>query len=305
MTRLTHLVTQEEDGLTAEKLFRTRLGLSRHMLSRLKFTGGLTLDGRQVFTTAPCRAGQTLCALFPEAAEAWPGLKGRGGEPRILYEDAHLMVIDKAAPLATLASPQKDGESLEAAVYHHFGEPERFCFRPVSRLDKGTSGLMAAALHPQAQAALQKQLHTPDMIRQYLAVTDGIPPMDQGTIDLPIGKPNPDSVRRAVMPDGRRAVTHYRLIHTDGVRSLIRLRLDTGRTHQIRVHLSALGCPVTGDYLYGTPLNDLGGRFALHSCSLTLRHPVTGENMAWSSPLPNELAALIRDLPTDKVGRER
>ena len=297
MTALTHTVTPEEDGLTAEKLFRTRFGLSRHMLSRLKFTGGLTLDGQQVYTTTPCRAGQTLRAEFPEAAEAWPVLRGRGGEPRVLFEDAHLMVIDKAAPLATLASPRGDGDSLEAAVYHHFGEPERFCFRPVSRLDKGTSGLMAVALHPQAQAALQKQLHTPDMVRRYLAVTDGTPPEEEGTIDRPIGKISPDSVKRAVMPGGKNAVTHYRLIHTDGRRSLLLLVLSTGRTHQIRVHLSAAGCPVTGDYIYGTPLKELNGRFALHSCSLTLRHPLTGEKLQWESPLPKELADLLPGLP--------
>ena len=112
-------------------------------------------------------------------------------------------------------------------------------------------------------------------------------------IDLPIAKAEGATIRREVRADGKPARTHYRLLETRGGRSLLRLRLDTGRTHQIRVHLSALGCPVAGDFLYGTELDDLPGRFALHSALVRLRHPVTGEWIERESPLPPELSALM------------
>ncbi len=292
MAELTYIVTAEDDGLTAETLYRKKMALSRHMLSRLKFTGGLTLDGEPIHTNRICRAGQTLRAVFPPNAPAWEGLKGYRGALRPVWEDEHLLVVDKPAPLATLASPRGDGNSLEAAVYHYLGEPERFTFRPVSRLDKGTSGLMAVALQPQAQDALQKQLHK-EMSREYLAVTEGIPDPPEGTVDLPIGKESPSSVRRVITPDGKKSVTRYRVVSVHGGRALVRLSLLTGRTHQIRVHLKAVGCPVVGDYLYGTPLEALPGRFALHSCALTLYHPVTGERLSFESPLPRELKSLL------------
>ena len=292
MAELRYLVSEDDDGQTAETLFRKKMALSRHMLSRLKFTGGLTLDGEPVHTDRRCRSGQVLAAAFPDSAPAWEGLKGYRGTLQVVYEDEHLMVVDKTAPLATLASPRGDGNSLEAAVYHYLGESERFTFRPVNRLDKGTGGLMAIAMHPQAQDALQKQLHK-DMMREYLAVTEGIPVPPAGTVDLPIGKESPSSVRRVITPDGKNAVTRYRTVRICGRRALVRLSLLTGRTHQIRVHLKAIHCPVAGDYLYGTPLPELPGRFALHSCDLTLRHPVTGERLHFESPLPPELERLL------------
>ena len=292
MAALTYLIPREEEGLTAETLYLKRLHISRHMLSRLKFSGGLLLDGHQIRSDHICHAGQTLQARFPEDAPAWPALKGPLIPFGVLYRDDHILVVDKPAPLSTLASPRGDGMSLEGAVYRYLGEPERFCFRPVNRLDKGTSGLMAVALHPQAQAALQKQLHH-TMQRQYLAVTEGVPEGTEGRITLKIGKESPDSVRRIITPDGKTAVTDWRVLSVSGARSLLSLTLLTGRTHQIRVHLNALGCPVAGDYLYGTPLDEIKGRFALHSCLLTLNHPVSGRAMTFQSPLPPALERLM------------
>ena len=131
------------------------------------------------------------------------------------------------------------------------------------------------------------------MVREYLAVTQGEPPAEEGLIDLPIAKAEGATVRRCVSPAGKPAVTHYRVLRRGGGRALVLLRLETGRTHQIRVHLAALGCPVAGDFLYGEELTALPGRFALHSHRLLLRHPLTGEEMTLCSPLPPALAALM------------
>ena len=178
-------------------------------------------------------------------------------------------------------------------MFSHYGCPERFVYRPVNRLDKGTSGLMVIARDGVSQHRLQSLLHTEAFERVYLAVTLGAPEHDAGTIDLPIAKEDAASVRRVVRPDGKPSVTHYEVLQRSGNRALVRLRLETGRTHQIRVHLAALGCPVFGDFLYGTESEALPGRFALHSHLLTLRHPVTGDCLTLTSPLPDGLRRLL------------
>ena len=163
----------------------------------------------------------------------------------------------------------------------------------VHRLDRGTSGLMVAARHPHAQERLKLQLHTPAFRRIYLAVCDGIPDPAAGVIDAPIGRAPDSLVARRVDPAGQRAVTAYRTLKTANGRALVELELDTGRTHQIRVHMAHIGCPLTGDFLYGTEDKALISRPALHSARLILRHPVTEAPMAWDSPLPPDMAALI------------
>ena len=139
---------------------------------------------------------------------------------------------------------------------------------------------------------MQRLLHTEGYERVYLAVTEGAPPEEEGVCVLPIGKG--EGVRRKVCPEGKEAATCYRVLHqAPNGRCLVRLRLLTGRTHQIRVHMQALDCPVAGDYLYGSALEQLPGRFALHSAQLSFTHPLTGQRIDLSSPLPPELEALL------------
>ena len=136
------------------------------------------------------------------------------------------------------------------------------------------------------------QLHTGAFVREYLAVTQGVPDPPEGVIDAPIARLG-EGARRIVRPDGQRAITHYRVEETSHGRALLRLRLETGRTHQIRVHLAHIGCPIAGDYLYGQPLDALPGRFALHSAYLHLTQPITGQAVEQSEPLPGALRALL------------
>lgn len=276
------------DGHRLEAVLTGVLGLSRHRISSLKFSGGILLDGRPAHTGVSVHAGQTVSVVLEDARSAlvpWPL------PLRAAYRDDDLLIVDKPAPLPAIHSARRDEKTLENAVYAYLGCPERFCYRPVSRLDKGTSGLMPIALNAHMHDRMQRLLHTPAYAREYLAVVEGAPPMPEGVCDAPIG--HAAGVRRCVSPDGKPAVTHYRLLRQGGGRSLLRLRLETGRTHQIRVHMLSLGCPVAGDYLYGAPLPLLPGRFALHSAYLSFRHPLTGESLMLESPLPRELAALL------------
>ena len=152
---------------------------------------------------------------------------------------------------------------------------------------------MAAAKHAHAYQRLQKQLHTDAFVREYLAVVEG-EWSGEGTIDLPIAKENDATVRRIIdFESGKRAVTYYRVLESGNGRALVRLRLETGRTHQIRVHLSQTGHPIAGDFLYGTEISALPGRFALHSAHIELNHPMTGARIRLDSPLPEELKKLL------------
>ncbi len=152
---------------------------------------------------------------------------------------------------------------------------------------------MAVAKHAHAHEGLQHQLQEGTLRRAYLAVCEGVPVPRRGCVEAPIARAPGSVLKREVNPQGAPARTHYEVLATGRGRSLVALRLDTGRTHQIRVHLAHLGCPLVGDFLYGEELTALPGRFALHSHRLLLRHPLTGEEMTLCSPLPPALAALM------------
>jgi len=290
MQEMSLIVSQSDDGLPIRRLALERLHMSHGQFKRAKFDGALLLDGVRVRADKRAQAGQELVIRLPQR-------EGGPCEPcalklNVAYEDEDLLVIDKPAPLPSVSSRKRDTVTLENAVYTYFGCPEKFLYQPVNRLDKGTSGLMVVAKHSHAQQFLQAELHTGLFVREYLAVCDGLPPEDEGLIDLPIAKEDGATIRRVVCDGGRPARTHYQLLETGAGRSLLRLRLDTGRTHQIRVHLQAVGCPVTGDFLYGREHMALPNRFALHSCYLKLQ-TVRNGMIERESPLPTELRMLL------------
>ena len=291
---LTALAGREDSGLTVGSVIRNRLRISRSLLSRLKFNGGILLNGAPAHTGVPVREGDRVEVVLRDQKPVWEQLPPSSGPVPVLYEDEDLLIVDKPAPLPSIASAKQRGDSLEGRIYRYFGLEDHFVYRPVNRLDKGTSGVMVIAKNAASQGNLQKTLHTESFVRTYLAVTDGIPEKTEGIIDLPIAKKDPCSVKRCVSPDGRQAVTAYRVLSRGGGRALLSLRLYTGRTHQIRVHLQAIGCPVTGDYLYGTELPRLRGRFALHSHTVRLVHPLSGKIIEAAAPLPACMEDLLK-----------
>ena len=282
----------KQDGCILRDVLRRDMGVSYSAMKSAKWDNRILVDGASTPVNAVLRAGQRVEILWPEEKPVYQ-LRPYALELKIPYEDEHLMVIDKPAPLASQSSAGHPDNSLENAVYAYMGCPEDFIYRPVNRLDKGTSGLMVIAKTPHAQHLLQKQLHTEAFQRVYLAVVEGVPEPRCGVIDAPIAKVEAASIQRCVCPEGRPSVTRYRVERVSGGRALVRLRLETGRTHQIRVHMRHLGCPVCGDFLYGTELPELPGRFALHSAELQLAHPFTGEMLHLRSELPPELISLL------------
>ena len=274
MPTYTLVITPEMEGKPVRRAAMGGIGLSGGQFKRAKFHGEIRLDGERVTADVRNRAGQTLSVFVPEVENTLP-------EPAdipfdILYEDEYFWIINKPAPLPTASSVKQDGFTLENALFYRLGCPQDFVYRPVNRLDKGTSGLMLAARTAHAQHLLQQMLHGDEFIREYVALVEGAPEEDEFVIDRPIGKADGATVRREVRPDGKPARTFCQVLQR-GERSLVRLRLDTGRTHQIRVHMQSIGCPVVGDFLYGTEDPAFPGRFALHSAYVRVKHPITGE----------------------------
>ena len=265
------------------------MGVSYHQFASLKVRDGLRVNGERG-PRQPCVASPAtvVTVLLEEGAAA--EIAPDPTPVSVVWEDGDILIIDKPAPLACQCSPKQAGMTLENRLAYRY---PGMVFRPLNRLDKGTSGLMAAARHAHAAQVLQKQLHTEQFVREYLAVAEGR--MEgSGVIDAPIAKEDAATVRRVVdAVNGVRAVTRYRVEAAGEGRSLVRLRLETGRTHQIRVHLAHLGHPIVGDFLYGREDPALPGRFALHSTYIRLVHPITGEIVERTSPLPAELKRLM------------
>ncbi len=294
MRVLSYVVPAEDDGRLIRRVVRGRLGLSSHQLARAKALGVLCLDGESVHADHAVRAGQVVSVTLTDEETAAAPVRPENVPVAVVYEDDDLYVIDKPAPLSTQSSPRQPDNTLENRLAWRYRDVPGFVFRPVNRLDKGTSGLMVAAKHAHSQMLLSRQLHTPEFVREYLAVTQGAPAEREGVIDASIGKADGATVRREVRADGRDSRTMYQTLWAGNGRALLRLRLDTGRTHQIRVHLAYIGCPVFGDFLYGTERPDvLPERFALHSAFVRFLHPLTGRVLEFESQLPEALRALI------------
>lgn len=230
----------------------------------------------------------------------------------MVYEDADLLVINKPAGLVVHpAAGNRDGTLVNALLHHApelAGLPRAGL---VHRLDKDTTGLLVVARSLRAHTALVEQLQARAIEREYLAVVNGVP-VAGGAVDAPMGRHPVDRQRMAVAPGGKPAVTHYRVLRRFRTHALLRVKLETGRTHQIRVHLAHIRWPLLGDPVYGgRPRVPPGAtlccietiqqfrRQALHAERLTLTHPVTGERLAWQAELPADLAELIAVLAED------
>ncbi len=284
-------------GRTVMNILLRHAKLSASSIRSLKFSGRILLNGIRVRTDQRVQTDDLITLQFAQKPALPPAASGKALD--VAYEDEHYLIVDKPAPLPSVSSAHQGGETLENLVYTYLGMPAPFIYRPVNRLDKGTSGLMMIAKSAHAQHALQQLLHTDAFVREYEAVVVGRPPQIGGVIDLAISRDG--AVKRRIDPADRPARTVYRVEEVSHGHALVRLRLLTGRTHQIRVHMQHMGCPVAGDFLYGEESPLLPGRFALHACSLRFLHPFTGQWVERVSPPPDSflqfLSPAMQEIP--------
>ena len=253
---------------------------------------GILVNGRHARTVDILHAGDVLQV---ETGDHRPPkvLPTPGDWPLpIVWEDGHLLVVDKPAGMTAHASNfLPDTPTVAGALARQRGTD--FIFHSVNRLDKGTTGLMVVAKSGYVHDRLRRALHTEGFYREYRAVCLGCPQPLRGTIDSPIGRDETSAVRRMVRSDGQRAVSHYEVLSQRDGLSFVKLQLETGRTHQLRVHMAHIGCPLAGDWLYGTEDPDLISRPALHAYALALTHPVTGTHLYFTAPTPADMEKLI------------
>ncbi|MGH2906676.1 MAG: RluA family pseudouridine synthase [Solirubrobacterales bacterium] len=264
---------------------------SRSTAGKLIAAGAVLIDGRAAKKSDQLAGGELLEVTIDVA-------RGDSGEPAvpfsIVFEDPHLIVVDKPAGLVVHPAPGNRSGTLSQALAGRAagGDPERPGI--VHRLDKETSGLLVVAKSDKVLRALQADLAARKVKREYLALVRGRPESASGTIDAPLGRDRRNSENIAIRQDSDRdAITHFEIAEELPAHTLLKVRLETGRTHQIRVHLAAIGLRVSGDEQYGVA-GDLGlTRQFLHACELSFHHPETGELLIFAAPLPAELQSAL------------
>lgn len=293
MRILTHTVLPEEEGRMVKGILRGSLQLSYTLLKSLKWReNAILLNGQSVHVNAIVHAGDVVSVALSERTPREDLYCENTAAPNIVYEDEDLLVLNKPAGVAMHPkSGDASAPSLAAMLTNYLGEGSVPHF--VSRLDKGTSGLLIAAKSGYVHDRLRRALHSSELRREYRAVAVGQVTPPRGVINAPIGRADGSIIRRCVREDGLVSRTEYEVLQTTERFTLLRLRPETGRTHQLRVHMAYFGHPLAGDWLYGTEDKNLIARPALHSYELWFTQPVTGQEMHFTAPIPHDMQRLL------------
>ncbi|MCS6836168.1 MAG: RluA family pseudouridine synthase [Anaerolineae bacterium] len=302
-----HLFTAPQGGQRLDRTLADCLPqLSRAQIQRLIDEGRVLVDGLRVKAGQKLRGGESLLVRLPPPQDSTPQPEDIPLD--VVYEDDDLVVIDKPAGLVVHPSLGNVSGTLVNALLYRYpqmvdmqgDEDSEGRLGIVHRLDKDTSGLLVVARHLDALRNLMAQFQARTVKKYYLALLDRRPKTSTGLIDAPIGRDPRERQKMSVLASGKPAQTEFELLEDRyaGGRALVRLHLLTGRTHQIRVHMAFIGCPVVGDTVYGLRKSSIPAlkRHFLHAHSLSFDHPRTGERLSFQSPLPDDLQALLESL---------
>lgn len=290
--KLKYKIEPEFAGYTIEKYLKQKKYSHGCLVFLKKTEEGIKRNGAWAYTRDKLDAGDVLEILFAEE-DSSENIVPVEMKLDIVYEDEDILVINKSADTPIHPSQGNYDNSLANGVKHYYeSQGESFVFRCINRLDRDTTGLVVIAKNMLSSAALNAAMVNREIHRTYLAVVKGELP-EKGTIDFPIARKDGSTVERCVdMSGGEYAVTHFECVEKNEKYSLAKIWLETGRTHQIRVHMNAIGHPLPGDFLYHNDRSEIG-RQALHSWRLEFRHPVTGETMRFEQPLPEDMRKLL------------
>ena len=298
---LTYTVPQGFCGARINDALRRGMKMSGSLIKELKAQeDGIMQNGRRARTTDTVNSGDIIvCTLYDTDPE---NITPTAMQLDILYEDEDILIINKPPHMPVHPTKGHITDTLANGVIAHYRDNgEAHPFRAVNRLDSDTSGVMCIAKNSYANARLCDEIASGGLRREYVAIVEGTL-NESGTVNAPIARIN--YLKRAVREDGQNAVTHYEPIAGCGSYTLLRLRLEMGRTHQIRVHMQHIGHPLLGDWLYGTENKELFPRHALHSRYLRLTHPVTGKDMEFAAPLPEDMDRFIKGTGMQKNKEE-
>lgn len=281
----------EQDHTSVEKVCRNQLHISYEMLKRAKFEGQILCNGTLAFTNHICMQGDTIEVFLPEDKH-YP-CRSLAMPLDVIYEDEQILLLNKPAPLPTVLGLNDTCNTLPNALMHYFKEPDHFIYRPLNRLDCGTSGLMLIAKNAYIQSYLQSKLHTDEFYREYCALVENFNMEKEGQINLPIARLTTNTW--GIHESGKESKTNYSLLQKNSKYAFCKVNLLTGRTHQIRLHFSYHGSPVAGDYVYGTEHPLLPKRFALHSHKIRVKLPYKNEISEFTAPIPEVFQTIYKN----------
>lgn len=292
--KLVFVVDEIHQGRELKEILYNEMKLSSRLVRKVKKNKNILVNGHKITFHAKLRRGDVVEVIMEEAPNQF---ESENIPLEIAYEDMDLLIVNK--PPGIVVHPTKGhptGTLANALVYLMDQAGEEFKIRFVNRLDRDTSGLIMIAKNPYTQQVLSKQMQDNLVEKYYLAVVKGVILEEKGTIDVPIGLQNPDDIERKVFEDGQPSITHYEVVQRLNDATLVRVRLETGRTHQIRVHMKYIGYPLIGDTLYGYANEELIGRQALHAETLEFNQIRTGERVVVNAHMPKDMKELIAKL---------
>lgn len=292
---LEYEIPSEYDGANITTVLKQHFKISTNLIKDLKkYKEGIHVNGEHKRVVDLAAKGDILKITIRDTASE--NIVPTDIPLDIVYEDEDVLVINKPSNMSTHPSMGNYENSLANGVmYYYKSKGEERVFRAVNRLDKDTSGLMAVAKNSYIHARLGEEIQKKELKRKYMCIVCGDVERD-GTVDAPIRRADGSVINRIVAPDGQRAVTHYRVVKRYGEYTLLEMELETGRTHQIRVHMAYIGHPLVGDWLYGTEDHNIAKRQMLHSCYLCFTHPITGQIMEFKDEMAEDMRAFIEKL---------
>lgn len=291
---LSYQIDKDEHYDNVLHVLKEQFLLSDRLITKLKKANKIYLNDLQTYTKKSVPVGDTVSVLI-DFEEDNSNIVASNIPLNIIYEDDYLLVINKPANIAIHPSILHFDNSLSNGVKFYFDKLGlKKKIRIVNRLDRNTSGIVVFAKNEYIQECLIKQMKTKELKKEYLAIAKGVLESKSGTLNFPIARKEGSIIERTVSSDGDSAITHYDVVKEFNNLSLVHIVLETGRTHQIRVHFSYIGHPILGDTLYGSPPK-LINRQALHSYKLTFIHPVTKKVVSLEAPLPNDIKNIINN----------
>lgn len=290
--RIDFIVTGQYEGKKVLNILRGCMKLSSRLVKTLKQRGGILLNDSPGRTSDIVHAGDKVSAVIEYDEEI--NYQPEEAEISVLYEDPYFLAVDKKAGIPVHPSAGHTSGTLAQMVLAHFiKQGLHIKARPINRLDRDTSGIVLFAKNAHIQERMIDQMKNNRVMKKYLGIVHGIYDPLEGTIDLPILRKENSTIERIVDPRGAPSVTRYKTLSIQNDLSLVQFMLETGRTHQIRVHTRAMGHPIVGDWLYSDIKTDLIGRQALHSATLAFDHPVTSERIVINAPFPEDMRRVL------------
>lgn len=295
-SKLTYIISEKEDHMKLRDYLKNKAQMSSRLIKGAALSGRIEVNSKRAKLNYVLQTGDVIG--FQVEKEESQNIEPEKMDIDVIYEDTDIIVVNKSPGMVVHPTRSYPSGTLANGLLYYFREKNENCIvRLVSRLDMDTSGLIIIAKNQFSHMALARDMQSEDFVKSYMAVVHGNLKDKMGTIDGPIYRPTDDSIKRVVDERGQKSITHFKVIESFSLGDLVELTLETGRTHQIRVHLSHLGHPIYGDSLYGeTDDSSFIERQALHAYKLSFPHPRTGNILTLESKLPEDIEELLEKI---------